>query len=457
MGGAVNIITRLPEKKFDTSVTTSYGSYNTFKVNLKHSANLNRFGYFVTFDRRKSDGHIENSDYSGYSITGKLVYHIKKDTHLSFQGKYFDGNKHEPGTIEDPLQNYWNDYERGAVDVSINHRWKKNDFFLKVYRNFGTHQFSDGWDSQDFTNGIMTRLTTKIITGSELTIGGDYRFFGGESFNSPQGEWDKKEGAFFVQNQQILSSQWILSSGLRLQLDSLYGQELCPHLGIVFHATDSMLFRAAVSKGFRSPQLNELYMFPSANPDLKPEKVWNYELGFEQDIGKLGTFKASVFHMKGNDLIQTISNPHAPPLYIFANAGEFSFYGAELELELFFNRFLYGHIAYSYLNTGDQTKGRPGQKIDILFRFNKKNFSAAIQGQYITDYFADNFSQNPIPSYFILNSRVNIPVINAVDVLLEINNILNKSYQIYGEFPGMSAGLYRMPGRNLQIGIGIKL
>ncbi|UCH97133.1 MAG: TonB-dependent receptor [Candidatus Aminicenantes bacterium] len=453
LGGAVNIITRMPEKKFETDITAFYGSYHTQQFNLKHGANLNKFKYFITFDRRKSDGHIENANYSGYSVTGKLVYDLTDNTHLTLQGKYFDGNKHEPGPIDNPMSAFWNDYQRGSLDLSLTRQWEKNELFIKAYRNFGKHQFSDGWDSRDYTNGAVVRFTTRVIANNELTAGGDFRFFGGKSCNWPQGEWNKKEGSFFVQNEHIFNSQWILSTGLRMQLDSLYGQEWCPHLGVVFQTTRRTLFRAAVSKGFRSPQINELYMYPPANPNLEPERVWNYELGFERDIGKNATFKGSVFHMRGTNLIQTIPNPYAPPLFIFANAGEFSFYGAELGFEVFFKRFFSGHIAYSYLNTGDQTKGRPGQKIDLSVRFMKKKFYAGFQGQYVTDYYAADFSQNRIPSYFILNSRVIIRVIKGVDLLIDVNNIFDKGYQIYGEFPGLSAGLFRMPGRNLQIGI----
>ena len=197
-------------------------------------------------------------------------------------------------------------------------------------------------------------------------------------------------------------------------------------------------------------------MFPPANPDLEPERVWNYELGFEQDIGKSMILKGSVFHMRGTNLIETVPNPNAPPLFIFANAGEFSFYGAEIELEVFLNRYFSGNIAYSYLKAGDFTKGRPGQKIDFSLQYRKKSFDVFFQGQYITDYYAGDFSQNRISSYFILNSRVIIPVMKSVELLVDVNNIFDKNYQIYGEFPGLNAGLYRMPGRNLQIGIRFK-
>jgi iron complex outermembrane receptor protein len=455
LGGAVNIITRLPERKFETDFTASYGSYNTRQVNVKHGGNRGKFKYFFTFDKRKSDGHVENADYDGYSFTGKMAYHIGENTSIGFQGKYFDGKKYEPGTVDNPVSDFWNDYERGSVDVFFTREWRSSDFSLKIYRNFGKHRFSDGWDSRDYTNGAMVRFTTRGIVGGELTIGGDIRFFGGKSYGFPRGEWDKTEGSVFFQDEVIIDNHWILSGGLRLQLDSLYGEELCPHLGVVFQVSEGTLFRAAVSKGFRSPQINELYMFPPANPELRPERVWNYELGFGQTIARWIKIKGSVFHMKGTDLIRTVPNPAGSPPFIFANSGEFSFYGIETELEFSFKRYFSGHIAYSYLHAGDQTRGKPGQKLDVSWRFREKAFSAALQGQYVTDYYAGDFSGGRIPSYFILNSRVTVEMIKGIELLVDVNNILDKDYCIYGEFPGLTAGLYRMPGRNIQVGIRI--
>lgn len=61
------------------------------------------------------------------------------------------------------------------------------------------------------------------------------------------------------------------------------------------------------------------------------------------------------------------------------------------------------------------------QKIDFSLRFKKKAIYVFSQGQYVTDYYAADFSQNRFSLYFILNSRIIFPV--------------------------------RMPGRNFQIGI----
>lgn len=456
LGGAVNIITRMPEEKSETDITAFYGSYNTRRLNLKHGGNLDGFKYFLTFDKRDSDGHIDNAGYSGYSVTGKLVYDLSDHTRLSFQGKYFDGKKYEPGTVDNPVFDFWNDYERGAVDLSLTRTWKKNEFFVKVYRNFGKHQFSDGWDSRDRTDGAVVRFTTRGIKNNELTLGGDFRYFGGKSYGFPVGEWDKNEGALFVQNEYIFSAKWILSTGLRVQFDSLYGRELCPHLGLVFQVSGNTLFRGALSKGFRSPQINELYMYPPANADLEPERVWNYELGFQHNVGGRVTLKGSLFHMNGSNLIQTVPNSAPPPLFIFANTGEFSFYGAEVEVEARIDHHLSGSIAYSYLDVGDLTKGRPGRKIDAFLRFRNQPVSAAFQLQYVTDYYAADFAERRIPSYFLLNARFTVSLLKDIALLVDVNNIFDNEYNIYGEFPGLTAGLYRMPGRNIQVGIRFK-
>ena len=456
MGGAINIITRLPEKKFETDLTLFYGSFNTQQANVKHGGNLKNFKYLLSFDRRASDGHIANADYNGYSLTGTLLYTGMKNTQIRFSTKYFDGLKNEPGPIDNPVSGVWNDYHRGAVDLSFTREENQKEFSLKIYRNFGKHRFSDGWNSLDYTDGIMARFTSRAITNDELTIGGDARFFGGESFGWPIGKWHKNEGSLFFHNEYIFNSRWILSAGARLHLDSLYGLEFCPQMGVVFEISDRTICKAIVSKGFRSPQLNEIYMFPAANPNLEPERVWNYEVGFEHKFSTTITFKSSLFHMKGSNMIQTVLNDAPSPPYIFANTGQFSFNGIEVELDASINRYLAGYITYSYLDTGNLTRGKAGQKIDVSLRLKKKGFHVALQGQYIADYFAANDSQKPIPSYFILNARIIVPMAKWLDLLVDGNNILDKNYLVYGEFPGLTAGLYQMPGRNIQVGLRIK-
>jgi len=456
LGGVVNILTRMPRKKFETEFSASYGSFNTQQYNLHHGGNLNKLRYYFTLDRRSSGGHRENSSYSGNALTGKVIYNLSERFQVSFQGKYFDGKKYEAGSIDVPLTDFWNDYKRGAVDFSLSGKGDKDEVFLKFYRNFGHHRFSDGWHSRDYINGGVIRYTTHRIANNEMTMGVDFRILGGKSYNWPKGKWNKSEAAVFIQDEHVLWKRIILSAGVRLHRDSLYGYETCPHAGLVYQLGERTSLRGAVNKGFRSPQLNELYMFPAANPELQPERIWNYEIGFKQKIASWLTLDGTFYQMKGSDFIETRPNVSPPPVFKFINTGKFTFKGAEFSLRADFDQNLSGIIFYTYLDPGEKTRGRPSQKLDFSLRLREESFYASIQAQYVTDYFASDFSANPLPSYFLLNSRLIVNISRALELFLDINNVFDKDYRIYVDLPSIAAGIYPMPGRNLNLGIRIK-
>jgi len=455
MGGVVNIITREAKEGFVTDFSASYGSYRTEQFNLRHGGRRKNFSYYLTFDRRRSDGHRLNSSYKGNAFTGKMSYALPRQFKLTLETKYFSGKKHEAGPVDFPLADYWNDYQRGAIDLTLAGEGNKDAFYLKAYRNFGHHRFSDGWHSRDYVQGGILRYTSRTIPNNELILGADFRVLGGRSYTWPQGRWDKNEAAVYVQDEYVLGQRWILSVGFRLHRDSLYGLEGCPHGGLVFKACRKTILRAAVNKGFRSPQLNELYMFPPANPDLKPEKVWNFELGFDEQLLSWLTISGAAYHLKGSNLIETAVNPSPPPKFTFQNTGRFSFHGIELGLRADVSQNLSALLFYSYLDPGDKTKGRVGQKWDLSLRFQEKSVFASLQARYVAHYFADNFSQSPLPSYFLLNARLDFKVFSAMHFFLDLNNIFNEDYLIFVDLPGTAAGPYPMPGRNFNLGIRI--
>ena len=453
-GGVVNILTHYPTGPgFETDFTTSYGAFDTQRYTLRHGAALNKWRYYLTLDRRSSDGHVPNSEYAGDTFTGKAEYEITDHVKLGFQSKYYQGKKYEPGPQSLPDLTSWNDYKRAAVDIGLQGQWNRDEFFLKIYRDFGHHQFSDGWNSRDFVNGAVLRYSTRWIIDNELSIGAEIRSFGGKSYNYPKGKWDKNESALFIQNEHVFLKKWILSAGIRANKDSLFGWNWCPQAGLVFKPQDGTLIRASVSKGFRSPQINELYMFPPSNPLLKPENVWNYEVGFERDLGTQIRLGASVFEMKGDNLIETGLNPTSGPMYIFLNSGKFDFRGAELSFRADLSRNLSAIAFYTYLDPKDRTKGRPGQKVDMSFRFNRNRIFAVLAGQYVTDYYAADRSQNRIPSYFVLNARTDVRLSKVLSLFIEANNLFDANYRIFADLSGTAAGLYIMPGRNLNFGL----
>jgi iron complex outermembrane receptor protein len=208
-----------------------------------------------------------------------------------------------------------------------------------------------------------------------------------------------------------------------------------------------------VSKGFRSPQLNELYMFPPANRELEPERTWNYEAGIDWHAAPRWSLQAGVFRMRGSNLIETRLNPNPGKKYIFLNTGSFEFKGFEISCRANPLEPLEIELSHAFLDPGAQTAGRPGHKWDGALRFRSRLLDAQLQGQQVNTYFAAANSQKPIPSYFVLNARLTGKFLRNLDLIFDINNILDQDYVIYGEFPGMSAGTFAMPGRTASIGL----
>ena len=86
---------------------------------------------------------------------------------------------------------------------------------------------------------------------------------------------------------------------------SLYGVEWIPQAGISWLAGPNTALKLSASKGFRTPNLRELYMYAVANEDLKPERAWSYDFTWTQHLldGRINT-ELSLFYTKGSNIIE---------------------------------------------------------------------------------------------------------------------------------------------------------
>lgn len=456
LGGVVNIITHTPAHGFETEATSSYGTFNTWRFNLRHGAGFEKFSYYLTYDLARSHGHLVNSAYSGDSLTGKFIYKLSSLWTLTLSGKYYDGHKDEPTIFfVDPPEEYWFDYKRGAADISLSRLTEKTDFSFKLYTDFGRHRFSDGWNSRDAVYGTILKYTFFGWKNNQLTAGADFRYLGGQSYGYPVGQWHRSEGGFFLYDQYTLKDRLILTGGLRLNIDSVYGQEFAPSAGLVFFLTPSTSIRGLVSKGFRSPQLNELYLFPASNPDLRPEILWNYEAGFNTRFLRRFDLGLNFFLMNGHDFIQTNPNPEPPPPFKMVNIATYRARGIEASLSAELYAGLTAKASMTLLDPEENTRGKAKQKYDCSVFFSQGRIFSAITAQYVTGYYAGDNNTGALPSFFLLDYKLELDVARYFSILISLNNIFDTHYQIFVDLPE-GAGPYPMPGRSINLGLRIK-
>lgn len=450
LGGVINIITRKPKERFEGDTTVSYGSYDAQVYRLRQGGNLERFNYYFTVDERRSRGHLPNSDYDHTNFTLRLGSNLNDNLEAIFTSRYFDGFKREPRLWAAALADNWNNYERGAFDLTLNGKWEIVDGMLKVYRNFGEHIFEDGWHSKDYTNGVMLHANFNLFDRNTLSLGMEFREQGGKVLGGPgvrKGKYDKDEIAFFIHDEQrFFDDKLIVSGGLRYNDDELAGDIVCPQAGLVYHLTEKTKLRTAVNRGFRAPQLNELRFLRWANPDLKPEKAWNYETGFSQEINENLNFDFTYFIMRAKDFIRISAGK-------FRNIDKVEFKGIETSLEYRILKELFGRLSYTYLDSGKYTKGRPENEIDLSLIYRKEKYSLNLSGQYVDNYFAEDNKRKAIPNFFVVNTKLTYNFNPNFEIFLGIDNLFNVEHKIYADLPGAEGGVYTQPKRTLSLGL----
>lgn len=172
------------------------------------------------------------------------------------------------------------------------------------------------------------------------------------------------ETAGYAIMQQELFGILSLNAGVRYEHSSTYGGEWVPQGGVTVRPFEGNTIRASVSKGFRSPNIREMYMWGAANADLKPESMVNYEVAVGQSFlgGDLYT-ELTAFFIDGKDMIYSVSvNGDGRPPYKNLNTGTFTNKGIEFEARYQICKNLNLDMNYSYLHMSKPIPGAPGHK-----------------------------------------------------------------------------------------------
>ena len=91
---------------------------------------------------------------------------------------------------------------------------------------------------------------------------------------------------------QFLARRVVVSPGIRLDWTDESGSHFVPGLGMVVAPVSWLRVRGNVSRSFRNPSFQDLYLpdrgFISGNPDLKAERATSYDAGLEMSFAGIG-------------------------------------------------------------------------------------------------------------------------------------------------------------------------
>lgn len=430
MGGVVNIITRHHKQEGRrTQARIMYGSYNTQKYMVNNGYNIGNFSSFISLNHDRTDGHRPNSKFHITNGFANLGYKINEHYRVTGDLSLAKFKTQNPGEIDAPVLDYLVDVLRGTTSFALENHHEKTSGALRVFYNWGNHEVNDGYEpggtprsylfrSDDHNTGVLLYQSFRLVEGNTFTAGIDYKNWGGhawqDSINNNKNELIDKsvnEIAGYVIMQQDLFDMLSINAGVRYEHNSVFGGEWVPQAGLTFRPLEGNVIRASFSKGFRSPNIREMYMWGAANADLKPENMLNYEVAVGQSFldGRLYG-EVTAFFIDGKNMIESVSVvPGQTYPMKNRNVGTFTNKGIELEGRYQILRNLSMDMNYSYLHTSKALLAAPAHKLNVGATYSpgRFTFNANVQSVY------DLYVRLENPANKISEVKENYTVLNA--------------------------------------------
>jgi iron complex outermembrane receptor protein len=233
-----------------------------------------------------------------------------------------------------------------------------------------------------------------------------------------------------------------LSGGVRLHRHSLSGTTTIPQAGFSYRLTSSTTLRASVARGFRSPTIRELYLFPAPNPGLLPEDVWTTDLGVVHLTGSSARLEVTGFVSNAKNVIRTLG---AYPALRLANSGSWTQRGIESSAEVMIVPPVRLYGTYAYIDVGEMTLANPSHHFALGAQWAEGPFTLSLNMQHVAGLYGADGSRSPLSPYTVFDARGTVTLLTSFSVFVAVENILDRSYQVLTGYP--------MPGRTVMGGV----
>ena len=453
MGGVINIVTRQQKKDgVRTNINVGTGSYGTVQTEATNRIRKNRFSSIVAASYNRTDGHRPDIGFEQYGGYAKLGYDINNTWNVYGDVNVTHFNASNPGPVYEPLLDNNSRITRGMASFALQNNYKYSSGALGFFYNWGRHKINDGYEmgkepqtslfnSKDLMMGVSWYQSAILFKGNRLTLGFDYQHFGGESWNKVIATGEKEPGinkkqdefAGYIDVRQNFSTYLSMNVGLRMDHHSHVGTELVPQGGLAFHLPRNTELKAMVSKGFRNPTIREMYMFPPQNPDLKPERLMNYELSFTQKLldGNL-CYGANIYYINGDNTIMT-TQVNGYPKNI--NTGFIENWGIESNIGYCINSQWKLNANYSWLHMENPVLAAPEHKLYAGFDFTQGRWGIYSGVQYVKDLYVSVGETQATEDFILWNIRGIYRLCKYVDLYAKGENLLAQQYEIMRGYP----------------------
>lgn len=463
MGGAINIITRQSVRDGnELNVKLMGGSFGTLRGNVTDLYQRGRFSMTASVSVDRTAGHRANSAFNSIGGMINAGYQISDVWKAKARVSLSDAYSQNPGPVSAPMLDGTANTIRGMAGLALENRGERLSGAVDLFYNWGNHIINDGhtadkpaqeylFHGTDFTAGLTAYETLSTWEGNALTAGLDLLYYGGNAYRNPVKEIYADHKCLNEQAVYLLDKQTFgpvtLSAGLRLDRHSAYGLEWIPQFGATWTPATGTTVKLSASKGFRMPNMRELYMYAVANEALLPEKAWSYDFTVGQHFldGRLNV-EASAFYTKGSNIIEVNV---VDGVRQNRNVGAFANAGAEFAADWKVTEDLSFNGNYSFLHMEKIYTGAPVHKAWLGGSWTPGRFGLTLGAMGISGLYLTTGENARTAQYVDLKARLSYRVTKGLELFVRGANLLNRSYETMDGFP--EPGITVLGGLSLSV------
>ncbi|MBI3015796.1 MAG: TonB-dependent receptor [Candidatus Tectomicrobia bacterium] len=505
LSGVINIITKRGGAKPQITLETLQGGFDRERYRLQAGGPFQKWDYFFGVARDSERGFREESGGKVRRFQGKVGFRPQSQTDLSLSFTHVNDRLSQAGSLPesvlsiDRTRNFTpGDFQDNRLNtVVLNGRRKLPlDLSLSVnayFRHLATESVVFGQTSttRDETNiesrGGTLQLTQDTRWGGRrnvLTLGAEYNHHDignlgssitGFPFLNRRATRQNANG-FYLQDSFDVSSKVTITGAFRYDLDRLNFTDritaansgdkkfrrLSPRAGVVYNPVPALGFYYTYSEGFRTPTQDELFALGAftSNPDLKPVKSKNHEVGIRTRLAGWGEGTLAFFQSDVRDEIFFVFTDPVEFTGLNQNIDKSRRRGIEVSLKVHPVEQMDGFLNYTFTEATFETDVtvsgpaptfsqtvRKGDFFPLVPRHRlgggvnyrpAAGWNVGLTGSYVGSQYLLNDEANHhdrLNPYWVFNSKLayerKVPG-GTMTASLAVENLLNKKYETSG-------------------------
>jgi iron complex outermembrane receptor protein len=461
-GGVINIITK-KQNSAANSLAISGGENGYYSATASLSLPISGTSQQLSFSKQASDGYRPNTDFQNYTLWYNLNSEFNKgdvSLKLGYMDKAFGANQFYSASFPDQWEQTKTTYLALGSRYSFGEAVHEHQLKANLHWRQNSDRFLLRRDDPEFyqnrhlTNVFGANLGYETqLAGMRSAIHLDGGLEDIESTNL--GDRTRRFVGIIGESHLSWSGKLKVVPGVSVYAYSEWKPQVQPSLDILYQIHRDIQSYGSVSRAFRIPTYTELYYEDRvnlANPDLKPEEAWVYEIGLRW-VKQNWRMNTSLFYRDGKNLIDWVK-PEGKDLWQALNISDVNTFG--LETTLGWQRHATGvfgvnsvELGYSFLNSGRDLNGLDSR---YVFQYLKHQAKVTINQTWtgnINQLWALRVQEpKGISGYMLLDTRLQYRATIgnvATSFYAEITNVFNKTY--------IEVEPIVMPGRWIILGI----